>query len=131
VRRHIQTTIYPIDTKPSVAVGLKLPFNEKGVFGQNYTTQDQLKTDIINFMLTNPGERLFNLGFGAGVRDLLFGPDDDLAAIDNGLRTAILGQFPQITITDLTVTSPPESHTLYIILKYSFNTTTNQITISI
>jgi len=130
-RQRIQTKVYPIDTQPSVAVGLRLPFNGKGIFGQNYTTQDQLKTNIINFMLTNPGERLFNVNFGAGIRDLLFGPDDDLEAIDNSLRTAISSEFPQINIVSLNVTSPDNSHDLYITLKYSFNNTSNQITITI
>jgi phage baseplate assembly protein W len=130
-RQRIQTKVYPIDTEKAVAVGLRLPFDAPAIFGQNYTTQDQLKTNLINFMLTNPGERLFNLSFGAGIRDLLFSPDDDLQAIDNAIRTAVSNQFPQIDIQSLTVTSPDNTHTLYITLKYSFNNTDNQITISV
>ena len=130
-RRHIQTTVFPIDTQPAVAVGLRLPFNGQGIFGQNYTTQEQLKSNIINYMLTNPGERMFNPTFGAGIRDLLFTPDDDLEAIDDALKTGITNQFPQIVIQKLTVTSPDNSHTLYVNLQYSFNNTANQITISI
>ena len=48
---------YPIDTKPRVAVGVRLPFSEPYVFSSTYTTQDQLKSNILNYLMTNPGER--------------------------------------------------------------------------
>jgi len=131
MRRRIQTRIYPIDTLPSVAVGLRLPFDGVGVFGQNYTTQDQLKSNMINYMLTSPGERVFNPNFGAGIRDLLFSQESDLDAIDDALRTGITTQFPQITIVSLTVVAGDEPNTINITLKYSFNNTANQITITI
>jgi len=129
-RRHIQTTIFPIDTRPSVAVGLRLPFNGQGIFGQNYTTQEQIKSNIINYMLTNPGERMFNPTFGAGIRDMLFSSDDDIEAIDNSIKTGLANEFPQVTILSLSVTSS-ESNAIHITLKYSFNNNSNQITISI
>ena len=131
MRRRIQTRIYPIDTLPSVAVGIRLPFDGVGVFGQNYTTQDQLKSNMINYMLTSPGERVFNPNFGAGIRDLLFSQESDLDAIDDALRTGITTQFPQITIVSLTVVVGDEPNTINITLKYSFNNTANQITITI
>ena len=131
MRRRIQTRIYPIDTLPSVAVGLRLPFDGVGVFGQNYTTQDQMKSNIINYMLTSPGERVFNPDFGAGIRDLLFSQENDLEAIDDTLRTGISNQFPQISIVSLSVVAGADPHTINITLKYSFNNTPNQITVTI
>jgi hypothetical protein len=131
MRRRIQTRIYPIDTLPSVAVGLRLPFDGVGVFGQNYTTQDQMKSNIINYMLTSPGERVFNPDFGAGIRDLLFSQENDLEAIDDALRTGISSQFPQISIVSLSVVAGADPHTINITLKYSFNNTPNQITVTI
>ena len=131
MRRRIQTRIYPIDTLPSVAVGIRLPFDGVGVFGQNYTTQDQLKSNMINYMLTSPGERVFNPNFGAGIRDLLFSQESDLDAIDDALRTGITTQFPQITIVSLTVVVGDEPNTINITLKYSFNNIENQVTLTV
>ena len=41
---------YPIDTKPRVAVGVRLPFSEPYVFSSTYTTQDQLKSNILGLL---------------------------------------------------------------------------------
>jgi hypothetical protein len=48
-----------LDLRPSVGVGVALPFNVPGVFKTIYTTKEQLKFNIINFLLTNKRERIF------------------------------------------------------------------------
>ena len=39
--------IFPIDRKPSVAVGVGLPFTAPGVFPSTYTTKMQLRTTLL------------------------------------------------------------------------------------
>ena len=63
---------FPNDTKPRVGIGVDLPFSEGGVFTPNYTTQEAIKYNLINFFLTNPGERPGNPAFGGGLRDFVF-----------------------------------------------------------
>ena len=41
--------IFPLDTRPSVGVGIALPFNAPGVFRITYTTQESIKYNLINF----------------------------------------------------------------------------------
>jgi hypothetical protein len=41
--------IFPLDTKPSVGVGIALPFNAPGVFRITFTTQESIKFNLINF----------------------------------------------------------------------------------
>jgi hypothetical protein len=62
--------IEPIDLQPRVAIGISLPFNGPTGFNGTYTTADQLKTNILSFLLTNRGERLFQPTFGANLRHL-------------------------------------------------------------
>jgi hypothetical protein len=57
----------PIDVGSRVAIGVSIPFNAPQVFTQTYTTQDQVKSNIINFILTNKGERVFNPTFGSNI----------------------------------------------------------------
>ena len=52
--------ISPIDFNPSAAVGVDLPFNGNAVFKSNYQTKDAIKNNLINFFLTNPGDRFLN-----------------------------------------------------------------------
>ena len=64
--------IFPIDFNKSAAVGVDLPFNAPGVFRSNFTTKQAIKNNLINYFLTNPGERPLNPSFGGGLRSFIF-----------------------------------------------------------
>ena len=56
--------VYPNDLRPRVAIGVNLPFSAPGVFQPNYQTKDAIRNNLINYFLTNPGERIENPLFG-------------------------------------------------------------------
>jgi hypothetical protein len=64
--------INPLDLQPSVGVGVGLPFSSNQVFNITYTTQEAIKTNLINYFLTGESERFFNPTFGAGIGAVLF-----------------------------------------------------------
>ena len=64
--------IDPLDLQPRKAVGVALPFSGRAVFNSTYQTKDAIRNNLINFFLTGKNERVFNLNFGAGLRNLLF-----------------------------------------------------------
>ena len=68
---------FPIDYNYRKAVGFALPMDGNAVFRPTYTTRDQIKSNLINYMLTNKGERGFNPNFGSNLRALLFEQIDD------------------------------------------------------
>jgi phage baseplate assembly protein W len=95
--------INPLDLRPSVGVGVRIPFTSPSVFATTYTTADATKTNLINYLLTNPGERYLNPTFGAGIRAFLFDQytvdkDDE---IQGRIRTGISTWFPNIDINNL------------------------------
>ena len=51
------------------------------------SVDDHVRGEIIQLLLTNPGERLFLPGFGAGLRRLVFERNDDVTA---GMAKAVL-----------------------------------------
>ena len=59
---------FPIDLDGRKAIGIDLPLNGEAVFKPNYQTKDAIKSSLINFFLTNPGERYLNPTFGGGVK---------------------------------------------------------------
>jgi phage baseplate assembly protein W len=97
--------IFPIDTKPSVAVGVSLPFNGKAVFNSTFTTQDAIKNNLINYFLTEPDERYLNPNYGGGLRSFIFEnitslTNDDILA---SIRFQIGQFFPNVSILDLNI----------------------------
>lgn len=64
------------------AIGLSLPIQlgNDGYFETNKDTISQVSSNIINLLLTRPGERRFNNEFGSSLYNLLFeGIDADVS----------------------------------------------------
>jgi phage baseplate assembly protein W len=115
--------IHPIDLKDSVAVGVNIPFTSPSVFQSNYQTKDALKNNLINFFLTNPGERLLNPTFGGGLRAFIFEKirANNLEFLKEDIETKIINYFPQIIINELNVSG--NDKTVNVVLKYSIKNT--------
>lgn len=121
--------INPIDLEDSVAVGVNLPFNSPSVFSSNYQTKDAIKNNLINFFLTNPGERLLNPTFGGGLRAFIFEQinSNNLDFLKEDIENKILFYFPQITIDNLEVKG--SNNVINVSLSYSINNTNNTNTL--
>jgi phage baseplate assembly protein W len=117
--------IYPIDLNPSKAVGVDIPFNGPAVFKSNYLTKDAIKNNLINFFLTNPGERYLNPNFGGGLRAFIFEQItlNQLDFLREDINDKLSLYFPNIKIDDLTVTGDPNVNTISISLFYSIPNT--------
>ena len=111
---------FPVDTLPDVAVGVSVPFTGKAVFNQTFITKDQIKSNLINFFLTNKGERYLNPRFGGNLRSLLFEAisQNTLDAFEAKIKTQLKSLFPTITISNLDITSFPDKNIVNITLSY-------------
>ena len=94
---------YPIDLNARRAIGFGFPLDGNAVFIPTYQTRDQIKANLVNYILTNRGERVFNPNFGANLRALLFEGIDDstLDEIQNRIQNSISTYFPQIIINQI------------------------------
>ena len=116
--RRMYTQIDPINLETDVAVGVPFPFNAEGVFYSSYTTKEQVKSNLLNVLLTEPGERLYNPLFGVGIRNLLFEQGIDLEKLKSRIKLQTEMYVPEIAITDVSVNKAPHSHVLFIRLTY-------------
>lgn len=120
--------IAPIDTRTSIAVGLNLPFNGDAVFVPNYTTRDAIKTRMINYLLTNTGERYLNPGFGANLRALLFQQQGrDISEIKRIIELQVGKYFPQVLINVINVLEDP-SNVNGVIVNITYSITNSSFT---
>jgi len=112
--------IFPIDQYSRKAVGVALPFNAPAVFDSTYITKDAIRNNLINYLLTNPGERPFNPTFGAGIRNYIFEQiiSDNLDEISSRIESDIIKYFPSIKAT-VQVTPSYDYNTVFIDINYS------------
>jgi phage baseplate assembly protein W len=128
-----QQQIFPIDLDNSAAVGISLPFNGPAVFKSNYQTKDAIKYNLINFFLTNPGERPLNPNFGGGLRDFIFEQisNDNIDFLLEDVSSKVGEYFPNVQIEDLNVLRNEDNNQITINFTYRVVNTNIQDEINI
>jgi len=113
--------IFPIDTKPGTGVGVAIPFNAPGVFRTTYTTQNAIKTNLIDFFLTEPGERYLDPTFGGGLRSFIFEQisNNTVEGLKENIQSKLDVNFPNIIVNKLDVLQDSDYNTLIVSINYS------------
>ena len=124
--------ISPIDFDKSAAVGVDIPFNGNAVFKSNFQTKDAIKNNLINFFLTNPGDRFLNPTFGGGLRNFVFQQidSDNTDFLKEDISTKVKNFFPNVNIISLNISQNNDFNSLIIDLNYQINNTNINDTIT-
>tara|TARA_B100001564_G_C20471265_1_gene592735 strand:- start:278 stop:709 length:432 start_codon:yes stop_codon:yes gene_type:complete len=106
-----------------VAIGVTLPFDGTAVFNPSYETKVQVKSNLMNLLLTNPGERFMNPKFGVGIRKFLFENIIDQDLLRSKITDGIAKYIPGIELTNLvmgrqSMDTYPEVHVFKIHIAY-------------
>lgn len=117
--------VFPNDLRPRVAIGVNLPFSGPIAFESNYQTKDSIKNNLINYLLTNPGERVDNPTFGAGLRAYIFTQIDsnNLEFIREDLQEKINTNFTNIELESVDILRSVNENTIQINITYSIPNT--------
>jgi phage baseplate assembly protein W len=133
---------FVIDTQ-NKSVGLALPLgsSNNGYFAVNYTTKDQIKTNLKNLILTEPGERACNPNFGTPLRKFIFEQYEEGIFennIEDAITMAINKYLPYINIDSIIFDNSNDNkdkHLINLELKYSINfsavPTTDTLTVTL
>ena len=113
--------IFPIDFDKSAAVGIDIPFNAPGVFRPNYTTKAAIKNNLINYFLTNSGERPLNPSFGGGLRAFIFQQitTDNLDFLEERIQQDLNTFFPNVAVGNLEILRQEDLNTITVSLTYN------------
>ena len=119
-------TIFPLDSKPGIAIGVGLPFNAPGVFKSTYLTKDAIKTNLINFFLTNQNERYLNPNFGGNLRAFIFEQitNGNLESLKEDIQTQLGLYFPNVIISSLDILSSQDTNEIIVDFKYNITNKT-------
>ena len=111
---------FPIDTEARKAVGFGFPLNGNAVFNPTYQTRDQIKANLVNYLLTNYSERVFRPSFGSNLRALLFENIDyqSLEDLKSRIENSISSYFPLVKIKEIKFTPSEDTNTIFFTLTY-------------
>ena len=113
--------INPLDLNKNVAIGVAFPFNAEGVFNQTFTQKEQVKSNLINVLLTERGERVNLPDFGVGLKNLLFETQIDTNVLESRIDAQVQKYIPEITLISAEADFSPDEHILYIKITYEYN----------
>ena len=106
-------------------LGIKLSFNDVGIFSTNYNSTDQAKANLRNLILTKVGERYEQPTFGCNLLNILFQPmsDDIIGNINEIIQTPVSYWLPYISIENIDVKTNLDDiipdHTIKITIEYT------------
>jgi len=110
----------PIDLNNRKAIGFGFPINGPAVFTPTYQTRDQIKANLINYILTNHGERVFRPNFGSNLRSLLFEniENNTLENLRSTIENDIQNYFSFLLVKEISFTPMPDQNIINFTLTY-------------
>jgi phage baseplate assembly protein W len=125
-------SLNPQDVGQKRGIGISVLFNNgNDIFTQTFTTKEQVKANLVNYILTNKGERFFDPSFGGDLRASLFEPDTSFDTVAARLETEIYAYVPNIIIKDIKIKKYSDENLVNIILEYSINNQNDNLVINV
>ena len=128
------TRVNPLDLQKNIAIGISLPFGNvytDKIFNKTFSTAEQIKSNLINLLLTDKGERVLNPNFGCGLKKIIFEQIDP--STEDSIRDTIISSVniyvPEVTINNIEISDYNNTYTVTV--KYIINISGNpdQITV--
>ena len=127
------TRINPLDLQGNIAIGVALPFNAPGVFKSTYTTKDQIKSNLVNLLLTDVGERVMNPTFGCDLKRFIFEgiTESNINNLKESLANSIAVFVPEVSVTDIIIVPNTDFNTIDLTINYilRISQTPDQVTV--
>ena len=124
----------PQDLGQPRGIGISVLYsNNTSVFNPTVTTKDQVKSNLINYVLTNKGERLYDPNFGGDIRRAIFEANDDLTFDEIAVRLEkeILQYVPNIILQSVIIKRDPYNNLVNIIINYQLNQQNQQVVVNV
>ena len=114
--------INPLDIDKNITIGVAFPLNDVNLFKGTTTVKEQIKTNLINLLLTEPGERLYIPNYGVGLNGLLFEPNIDQENLNSRINQQINFYIPEIQLLSVEAGEIDDDYRIYLTITYRFKT---------
>ena len=112
--------INPLDLNKNVKIGVAFPLDETNMFSGTKTVKEQVKANLLNLLLTYPGERVNLPKFGIGLKNLLFEQNIDLETLKLKIQSQINRYISSIELKDILINTSEDRHTISVSLTYTY-----------
>tara|TARA_B110000211_G_C13546672_1_gene321775 strand:+ start:49 stop:456 length:408 start_codon:yes stop_codon:yes gene_type:complete len=113
--------INPLDINQNVTIGVAFPLNEVNMTQGTLTFKEQVKSNLLNLLLTEQGERVNEPNFGVGLKRLLFEQNINKENLEEKINFQIGFYIPEITLMSVSVGSIDDKNKVYLTISYRFN----------
>ena len=114
--------INPLDINRNVTIGVAFPLDEVNIFKGTETFKEQVKSNLINVLLTEKGERVNEPNFGVGLKNLLFEQNINKEDLEEKINFHINFYIPEIQLISVEVGEIGDDHRVYLTISYQFKT---------
>jgi len=108
--------INPLDLSKDIGIGILLDITSPTgkIFNVSYTTLAQAKTNFLNLLLTNEGERIMQPEFGCNIRKILFEQitPNTKSRLDRIIREKTAQWLPYLEIQTLNIDISPDLNSI-------------------
>ena len=113
--------INPLSINSNISIGVAFPLDDVNLFSGTQTVKEQVKSNLLNLLLTEKGERINQPDFGVGLKNLLFEQNIDENDLSESIGNQIGIFIPEISLLDTKVEFIADENLLYIKITYQYN----------
>ena len=108
----------PLDLNNNIKIGVAFPLDETNMFKSTETHMDQAKANLLNLLLTYPGERVNLPKFGVGVKKQLFQNNINIEVLRENIMAQSQYYVPNIEVLDVEILRSEDEKTLFVSISY-------------
>ena len=109
-----------LDINEDITIGVAFPLNEVNMFKGTTTTHEQTKANLLNLMMTHPGERINLPTYGIGLKNLLFEQKIDQKLLIKNIQKQVERYIPMVSVKDVITSLSDDKHTVFVIVSYIY-----------
>lgn len=106
---------------PPIYFGFNPPFLNGSIVMAQQTDERLIKNDVLQFLMTIPGERIFRPGFGTRLRLIIFEnlTPADYAALEAETANGLRNNFENIIVNNVSITDGDSDHLVNVDISLS------------
>ena len=111
--------INPLDINKNVSIGVAFPLNDVNMTAGTQTTAEQMKSNFLNLLMTNKGERINLPTYGYGLLQKVFENSISKEEIKSEINTELQFWLPEVVVTEIEVKDNMDQHISNITIAYT------------